>query len=190
MLKTDKSALELNTNRKYLIMRFVTGCRLAFSDWKRFTVLLLYITSAGYVWTNRGGIFPPPETIFFAALIEDLTEFAIILCMVVGLIFTLVILGTPWGAKSAKDNLWKAGLVNHAGESPLLISRYRSNIHKKVVILEFIANGIPLNEWQDRKSKIESALNIYLIAAVEGRNKTRILLHTVPVKGALPEIID
>jgi len=190
MFKTDKSALELNTNRKYLIMRFVTGCRLAFSDWRRFAALLLYIISASYVWINKSRILPPPETIFFNSIINYITDLVIILYIIIGLIFTLVLFGTPRGAKSARDNLWKAGLVNHAGESPLLLSRIRAKTNKKIIILEFMANGIPLKDWQDKKLKIESALNLHIAKISEGKNKTRILLYTVSANYTLPDLIN
>ena len=73
--------------------------------------------------------------------------------------FVLMCLGTPVGATNTNENLWRVGLTNHAGEAPLLLRKYKET-DREGVIMEFIPNGIPRIDWEDKKDKIETALDV------------------------------
>lgn len=92
--------------------------------------------------------------------------------------FILMRLGTPIGATNINENLWRIGLTNHAGEAPLLLRKHRK-ADSEITIMEFIPNGIPRTEWEDKQEKIETALDIYITKIEEGKNKKRLILHTV-----------
>lgn len=53
----------------------------------------------------------------------------------------------------------------------------------------FEACGVPLSEWEDKREKVEAALNLYAKIA-EGKEKRRILLYTAPLHCALPDLLD
>lgn len=92
--------------------------------------------------------------------------------------FILMRLGTPIGATTTNENLWRIGLTNHAGEAPLLLRKHREP-NSDITIMEFVPNGIPRTEWEDKQDKIETALDIYITKIEEGKNKKRLILHTV-----------
>ncbi len=102
--------------------------------------------------------------------------------------FLLMFLGMPQGTIGINENLWRIGLTNHAGEAPLLLSK-RKGKESGIFILEFIPNGIPRTEWEDKKEKIETALDVYIIKIEEGRNKKRMILHTVSGDCKLPKFM-
>lgn len=102
--------------------------------------------------------------------------------------FILMRLGTPIGATTTNENLWRIGLTNHAGEAPLLLRKHREP-NSDITIMEFVPNGIPRTEWEDKQDKIETALDIYIIKIEEGKNKKRLILHTVTGDCKLPKFM-
>ena len=46
---------------------------------------------------------------------------------VAGLIFVIIRMGTLRGAMAVNEDRWRIGLVNYAGEAPLLLRKYREN---------------------------------------------------------------
>ncbi len=102
--------------------------------------------------------------------------------------FLLMFLGMPQGTTGINENLWRIGLTNHAGEAPLLLSK-RKGKERGIVILEFIPNGISRTEWEDKKEKIETSLDVYIINIEEGKNKKRMILHTVSGDCKLPKFM-
>lgn len=103
-----------------------------------------------------------------------------------GFIVLIVFLGTPQGAKKINKSLSITGLTNHAGQSPLLLRRYKEN---DVTIMEFEPNGIPLSDWEDKKEDIETALNMHVIKVECGTSKGRIVLHTISGDKHLPKTV-
>ena len=59
----------------------------------------------------------------------------------------------------AREGLQKVGLVNHAGEAPVLLSKGPDKNNPRLTVWEFDPCGIPLNEWEDRQARIETALD-------------------------------
>lgn len=102
--------------------------------------------------------------------------------------FVLMCLGTPVGATNTNENLWRVGLTNHAGEAPLLLRKYKET-DREGVIMEFIPNGIPRIDWEDKKDKIETALDVHILKIEEGKNKKRMIIHTVSGNCKLPKLI-
>ncbi|MCI8980540.1 MAG: hypothetical protein HFE52_07735 [Clostridia bacterium] len=103
-------------------------------------------------------------------------------------VFILIRLGTPIGATNTNENLWRIGLTNHAGEVPLLLRKYKET-DSEVTIMEFVPNGIPRTEWEDKQEKIETALDIYIVKIEEGKNKKCLILHTVTGDCKLPKFM-
>ena len=100
----------------------------------------------------------------------------------------IVFLGTPFGAKEINEGLLRTGLINHAGETPLLI---RKSFDKKTseTVMEFESNGIPLCDWENNKESIESILNIYIVEIRQGKKRNRIILKTVSGDIQIPWVV-
>lgn len=45
--------------------------------------------------------------------------------------------------------------------------------------------GIPLTEWENKRQRIEAALNVHIVKLKEGKNKRSILLYAVPTGNQL-----
>ncbi len=103
-----------------------------------------------------------------------------------GFIILIVFLGTPKGAKKINQSLNIVGLVNHAGQSPLLLKRYKEY---GITIMEFDPNGIPLSDWEDKKEDIETALNMHVENIRYGKSRDKIVLQAISGNENLPDVV-
>ncbi len=187
MNKQDKFELERKTRLKYQFLRLVTG----FYNISHKKYYLLCIV--GYI------VFCIAVKLILN-IDSDSTDIAVVFNRIVlqllypiyaiaGLLFLIMRMGTPRGAMSINENLWRIGLTNHAGEAPLLLRRYKRDKEFNITVMEFEPNGISVTEWQDKQERIETALNVHIIKIEQGTSKRRILLHTVSGNEGLPKII-
>lgn len=185
----DKYILERKTRLKYQFLRLKTGLYDATHKKLYAIIAITYIIVALQIWvisrvnanTETADIFSLFNIVVFQLLYP--------LYAVGGFIVMLIMIGTPKGAKSINENLWRIGLTNHAGEAPLLLRKYKQNKEFSIVVMEFEPNGIPLTDWQDKQERIEAALDVHIIKFEQGSSKRRILLHTVAGHEGLPKKI-
>ena len=140
------------------------------------------------LWLCREQVFPIPGNSPFASLCRGVVQLLFPVYAAGGLFFLLAALGSPIGGKAMRENLWRIGLCNHAGEAPLLVARYRDKENPRVTVLEFETNGIPRTEWEDRQSKIEAALNRTVVKIAQAADNRRVLLYTVSAS-TLPSVL-
>ena len=141
------------------------------------------------VWTFRVELLGISDADNFGAI--KLTSFENLFRVgwISGLTGMIMLFGIPLGGRSIHENLQRIGFTNSAGETPLLVSSHADKDNPNVRILEFEANGIPLTDWENRRDKIEAALNIYAAKIKEGENKRRILLYSVSAGKGLPQVL-
>ena len=120
---------------------------------------------------------------------ENARVFLIVLCSVFLFLFFVFLIGKPRGAKRMNDNLKRAGMVNHTGEAPLLLSKTKLPDNERVLVYEYYSVGISLADWQDNQTVIESALNLKIGHFEEGRNSRIIKMHAVDGNYTLPHMI-
>ena len=97
-----------------------------------------------------------------------------------GLYLLLVILfTTPRRAYTISDAFLRAGLVNHAAETPFVM-----DANDRQIVIQ--TNGIPLEDFKDNQSKLESALNCRIIRWGGGRNLQQIIIRIAPGNTKLP----
>ena len=202
MQKHDREQLNTQNQRNYTFLRFRKGCKAVFTDWKKTIIFVAYVLSA--VWFidieilhHAVNEIQAISSIQIVELLEvlqtfeqSLIQFGIVLFAPIGGLLLLVALGTPIGSKKIRDNLLRIGLDNHAGEAPLLIGKTKSKTDKRIVILEFITHGLPLNKWEDMKLEIEATLNLNVVKIETGVTKHHVLLHTIPARYNLPDKIN
>lgn len=109
---------------------------------------------------------------------------------IAGLLILIVLFGFPKGAIKASRALARAGIVNAAGEAPMLLSVRRGNADIRTHRYEFDADDLPLSYWQDHQAEIEAALNISIISIQCSRGKHRIWIFCVPATGAIPDFVE
>ena len=189
MNRQDKYILERKTRLKYQFLRLRIGIYEIMHKKIYALIAVSYIVIALLIWIiSRANT--PVETIDIFSLF-NIVVFQLLypLYAVAGFIVILIMIGTPKGAKSINENLWRIGLTNHATESPLLLRKYKENKEFDITIMEFEPNGIPLSEWQDKQERIETALNVHIIKFEQGTSKRRILLYTVSGNEGLPKTV-
>lgn len=135
-------------------------------------------------------IIPPTDssaTIHFAT---NINRIMLPIYAMAGLLLIVMAWGYPFRAHSAERALARAGIVNAAGEAPMLLTVRRDSKNGKVYRYEFDANDLPLSYWKDKQAEIEAALNINIAAIHSSRGKHRIWINAVPAIDAIPDYIE
>ncbi len=189
MNRQDKFELERKTRLKYQFLRLVTGFRNIFSKRYGILVVLGYVTFMIIVKLIINANINNEAIDIFSVLYRTIIQLLFPIYSVAGFMILVMFIGTPRGAMSINENLWRIGLTNHAGEAPLLLRRYKRDKEFNITVMEFEPNGISVMEWQDKKERIETALNVHIIKIEQGISKRRILLHTVSGNDGLPKTI-
>lgn len=113
----------------------------------------------GIVWGGRHQFLGYEPDSVAAAPLDVLTGGLLLLLAAVLTTVLLWTWGGPWQAGKVQDNLYRIGLVNHAGEPPTLLSVTRHPSNPKLLIYTFYTCGLPVETWLDCADKIQSALN-------------------------------
>ena len=184
-----KFQLEQQTKRRYFFLRFEQGCKSLFSNKWKIGLLLAYIGLALFLWFFRVPLFELDDISLLGNVKRLSTETLLCISSVTGLIGLIMLFGMPFGSKSVHNNLRRIGFVNSAGETPLLIAKYTDKDNHHVTVLDFIANGIPLTEWENKREKLEAALDIFAVKITAGKTKRHILLYMVAANSGLPQMI-
>ncbi len=85
------------------------------------------------------------------------------------------------------DDLTRAGIVNFAGEAPLLIDR--QNGDHGILKLAFQIKGYPLDRWQEDQALIESSLNISILGIHQGEDNQTIEIEAVKASSAFNHLV-
>lgn len=187
MNSQEKYIIQRKTQMKYNLYRIGTGLKEIVSKRYAKIIIAIYFIAvilAGFYILGRS---KQNMDIFDVIYMGSLRLLYPPLVIITGA-FILMRLGTPIGATTTNENLWRIGLTNHAGEAPLLLRKHREP-NSEITIMEFVPNGIPRTEWEDKQEKIETALDIYITKIEEGKNKKRLILHTVTGDCKLPKFM-
>lgn len=187
--REEKERLALGTKRRQNIQRLKMGGRAVLRDRRKAALLALYLFALFLLWTFRASLFDLGGQDVFGLV--NRVGYALLLPVLglAGLLALLWMLGTPWRARVIDDAVKRAGIANHAGETPMLCRKHRDAEKEQVTILEFWANGVPVKDWKDKRDALEMALNMNVVKITEGTDKRHVLLHTVPAKNALPHAL-
>ena len=190
MIDDKKETIHSRWNLKAFGVYLCNGFRsLVCSGLKRIAAVIFIICSTlllYFILTNKPvypRIFNPNGSI------ETIRISFIIIIYALALLLFFFLLGAPLGAKRMNDNLKRAGLVNHTGEAPLLLSKKSLPNNNRVKVYEFYSMGISRDIWEDRLNVIESALNLKIGHFDEGRNSRIIRMYAVDGNYTLPKTI-
>lgn len=186
-LKTD---IRRKTEMKSLRRRFCVGVGTIIRNPLKLLLVIAYLLITFWVWQNLDAWGAFEQYGVFALMLQDLYHLAFVLLAVLVSVLLIIRLGTPWGAASIRDALRKAGLVNHIGEAPILLSKTKSAEDKRLQIWQFDSCAVPASVWTDRVLEIETALDITIVSAGYGDSKRTVILRAVPAKGDLPGFLE
>ena len=189
MTRTDKYNINKRTENRHLLRRIRAGFAAARTTPYKRLLLALYLAGAILVWLLRAHLFSLDTYGLFSPVLGTAIDLLIPVYAVWGLLALLVLMGTPWGGRAAKEGLQKAGLVNHAGEAPVLIAKRQDINNSRLTIWEFDPCGIPLREWEDKRARVETALNITIAKLTWGEGRKIIRIYAVPAKSDFPALL-
>ena len=189
MTRTDKDNISKRTENRHLLRRIRAGFAAARATPYKGLLLGLYLAGAVLVWLLRAYLFSLDTYGLFSPVLGAAIDLLIPLYAVSGLLALLVLMGTPWGGRAAKEGLQKAGLVNHAGEAPVLVAKRQDTDTPRLTIWEFDPCGIPLNEWEDKRARVETALNITIAKMAWGEGRKIIRVYAVPAESDFPALL-
>ena len=156
-MNEEKNTLRLQTMQRYRLLIFQRGFRSLICS--PFCVLL---SLALLVACIIAMFFTPKRH----PLLWPLYDFIIV--SVYLLAFTLVcfcVASVP-NAREIINNLLRVGLVNYAGEVPLPIKLEKSS--SKIYRLTFFSRGMPYKDWEEWRTKLETAMDIMILSVLPG----------------------
>lgn len=124
-----------------------------------------------------------------AGMYMTVSGIALLLVGVLVLLVAVWRIGAPKGYIGIMQNMYRVGLVNSAGEAPVLLDRRKSGKNPRTEIWEFETYGVPYSAWLDYAEKLESALDAAVIQAVPGKDGRKVLLTVIPHPGPWPEML-
>lgn len=190
MKRNEKWNRQRRTARRDFWRSFPMGL-FDLSDWPiKLPFVILYFIGAIWVWGKRETAAAllnnaPLTSPVMAAILQNIfTAY-----MVSGAVALVALFLYPMGRKMAEEELKRVGLTNHEGEAPRLLRRRKDPDRSHVTVWIFDNRGIPIQEWRDKQSRIETALDITIANIKHENGKRRILLYAVPAKNDLPDFI-
>ena len=150
---------------------------------------LLYLAGAVFVGTKQTEWRSLAEMELLSPAFKTVMEYPLLSYLLVGGIVLWAILIYPFGRRTTKDQLQCIGLLNHAGMPPELLRKYGDSDNPRVTVWEFRNQSIPLQEWENKRLAIETALGITIVKLTYAKGKSRVLVYVVPAGDDLPEVL-
>lgn len=189
MRHLEKERLQNKSKFRTNILYLINGIKeLNRSPWKNI-ILIIYFVFSCLVWKKKALLYSLATNSFIFPLYKVTLNISIATFLILVLLLIIMYLGKPITTRKVHDSFLKIGFINHADETPILISKYKSKQNPTITVLELSNNGIPLAEFQNKVNDLESALNSHIIKISYGRNKKQTILHTVSAKVSLPKKI-
>ena len=183
-MENEKFMLRQQTRRRYILamtrrgtVGIITdrGCR------KRYLIMVLIITLVILAMRPHAGSDP------LSAAVAPLLSSLYAILWLAGCLAAVPACGYIPGSWGMYDDLTRAGVVNFAGEAPLLIARQKGD--HNVLSLTFTVKGYPLARWQEDQTLVESALNICILSLQQGADNQSIVLESAPASTAFGGIV-
>lgn len=185
----SKKTIHRNTDTRHLLRRFCAGATAVRTTPINRWMLAIYLLTAVLLCHFSGAIFGMPDYVPFSSAANGLMRLLLLVCSLLGLLGLVVFLGTPSGSKSTREALQKVGLVNHAGEAPVLIVKHTAKDNSRLTILEFDPCGLSLDEWEKKRESIETALNVTIAKIEWAKGHEIIRLVTVSALNDFPTLL-
>ena len=148
-------------HRNIFLIKFINGFKELFTHKWKAVIFILYITTVFLSWHTKIYHYLIPSTFPSADLfymVMDLFFVTLAFLVFLGLTTTL---GTPLGSERIQKNMENIGFINHAKQTPVLLTVYRDRYQKNKAekMYTFNNRGIPLTEWEKRVDELEIAIN-------------------------------
>ena len=182
-MENEKYMLRQQTLRRYVIAMTRRGLAGIITDpgcRKRYLIMVALITLAVLVLMH-----PTPNPLW--NLIPMVMHAAWTSIWLICCLLAVPACGYIPGSWAMYEDLTRAGIVNYAGEAPLLIAR--QNGKNGILKLTFQIKGYPLSRWQENQSLIESALNVSILSIRQGKNNQTVEIEAVKASGVFNHLV-
>ena len=177
-------------NREWLRNSQIFWHNLSAALFIKLSAAAVYLLGAAWVWSKREAAAKLADRIELASpVMEYALRYIFSVYLLAGASAMLVVFLYPFGRKAAEEGLQQVGLVNHKGDAPRLLRKRRDRKQAHIAVWEFDNQGVPLKEWEDKREKVETALDITIVSMKYGRNKRHVQLYAVPARTDLPDRI-
>lgn len=190
MRNEEKERLEKQTEARYIWLRFKNGCKSLKNSKARQCALIAFYILLILIWTFNNDDFSLENMELVSPTFVALYKLSLPLSMLGGTVAILILYGTPIGSFKIMSELQRISLTNSAGETPILTAKTKDEKQSEVTAFEFDGVGIPLTEWENKRQRIEAALNVHIVKLKEGKNKRSILLYAVRAGNQLSSRIE
>ena len=190
MRNEEKERLEKQTEARYIWLRFKNGCKSLKNSKARQCALIAFYILLILIWTFNNDDFSLENMELVSPTFVALYKLSLPISMLGGTVAILILYGTPIGSFKIMSELQRIGLTNSAGETPILTAKTKDEKQSEVTVFEFDGVGIPLTEWENKRQRIEAALNVHIVKLKEGKNKRSILLYAVHAGNQLSSRIE
>ena len=190
MTTSSRNQISAETRRTIFSLRIRRGAEEALSSLPRGMILLVYILLAIFCCITVPARYAaaPGENPLAPVIVLSYRIFLSVLFLA-GLSLLLYCFGYPLGAVRVQNALHRAGVVNSAGEAPVLLRRCVTADEEALTCAEVFAPGIALSTWENRRPEVETALNCHIYRVVPGRQNDRFLVFYVEGGAILPDRI-
>lgn len=174
-MNNEKFALRQKTRRNYILRVALNGLsKLWKTKWPMCLIALAAMAVVSMILTAH-------------TLHDWSVAFTAVLMFFVGVPVVAYAAGCVPGAWAIYEDMVRIGMVNAAGEAPVLLERW----HKEgnLYAMRFRAKGFPLSVWEDMKEKIETAANITVVRFDEGNSKREVVMEYVSGNIVLPHLV-
>lgn len=183
-MEQEKYMLRQQTKRRYILAMARRGAKGILTDSKCRTKYLVLIVFYTFILLC---LHPTSQPGTLTAILQPVTDFFFGLAWLLGCLVAIPVCAYIWHSWSHYDDFTRAGVVNFAGEAPLLIERKVDG--KGIITLTFQAKGLPLEKWEESRPLIETALNVCVLSLKQGLDNQTFVLHTVPAANALQDVV-
>lgn len=183
----EKVTIKKKAESKRLLLRFAYGFKEVFYSIWKMALPVAYILFASSVWSERRFYTPPINSEVLLKVYNISFDIVIALLLIMGFFALMCAIGTPLGSKRIHEGFKRVGFVNSAGEAPVLLSKRKKD--KNILFYQFTSSGIPLEVWEEKRTKLEAVMNIQIISMMYIKGTKQILVKAVSAKNTLPDAI-
>ena len=169
-MSEEKNTLRLQTMQRYRLLIFQRGFRRVIHNPLCIMLALILLTACALGMLITPKCYP---------LLWPLYDFIIVASYLLVFAFSCFCAARVPNAREIINNLLRVGIVNYAGEVPLPIKLEKSS--SKIYNLTFFSRGMPYKDWEEWRTKLETAMDIMILSISPGGRPSETVIEYTTV---------
>lgn len=169
-MSEEKNTLRLQTMQRYRLLIFQRGFRRLIRSplYVLLAIILLTACALAMLFTQKRN-----------PLLWPLYDFIIVSVYLLAFALCCFCSASVPNAREIINNLLRVGIVNYAGEVPLPIKLEKSS--SKIYRLTFFSRGMPYKDWEEWRTKLETAMDIMILSIRPGGRPSETVIEYTTV---------